>query len=148
MKAKNSLYIYPVTNKLSVTNIYGILPRIPEGYEQIDFRPPKKGDVFITKNDTLALTNTFITEVAVDDFPISDPRVIVARQKQSFKGMCCVVYFSDIYGEDDIQIPEGYEFKAFRVPKLGEYIIAIGGVLVQYTFGIILSPRIIVEPKS
>lgn len=59
----------------------------------------------------------------------------------------------DIYGVDELPIPEGYKFKDFAHPKVGEYIVSNVRLTTdpKFVVGIcqinITSPRIILERK-
>ena len=59
----------------------------------------------------------------------------------------------DIYGIDELAIPEGYKFKDFAHPKVGDYIVRNVRATKDQNFAVgvceinIASPRIILERK-
>lgn len=62
----------------SIADIYGVsVPEtlIPEGYEYVDFRPPRMGEFLITR------ISRFVAEASVENYSGGEPRVIVAKKK-------------------------------------------------------------------
>lgn len=43
----------------------------------------------------------------------------------------CTVMVKDVYGDEPVQIPEGYKFWTFSIPQPGEYFLAVPSRTVQ-----------------
>jgi hypothetical protein len=111
----------------------------PAGYKIMEFRPPKRGELFITDSG-------FVNTLEIPDYGKECPRFILKKTAEIILG-CeeTSISVKEVYGKD-MEIPEGYKYVGFRPPKLEEHYLTLHGVIntapnsVAYTN----MPRIIV----
>lgn len=112
-------YSYQISRTITPTEVYGKEnPEVPEGYEIVDFRPPKKGENFLVFYESAP---------ASFNFGETEPRFILKKKIQTLdiSGLSHSVKAADVYGKEKtiLSPPEGYEFTGeFRNPKAGEYV--------------------------
>lgn len=106
---------------ITVMDVYKKKVTIPDGYEFVAFRIPKKGDLILT---LLGLVIELTASAA-----LSGPRIVVKKKKVK------VIIKSNVEQSDinwtvgdiypgDVEIPEGYDFVDFRNPMTGELVVS------------------------
>jgi hypothetical protein len=141
------------TKTISIEDVYGTAPEIPEGYKVLDFRLPRKGEYYAAYNGYWLLAyEDHIMAAALPALILSklpDPVVVKMNVENTIK-----TTVGDIY-DDDVTIPTGYEFVDFRIPKPGELFLSAtsGSVLIHdgrhnFSYTVISDSRIIVKKCS
>lgn len=102
---------------------------IPEGYKVVDFRPPVKEESFIDKSGNIMKAD------GVWYHP-GTPRLIIRKRPNTFlaRSINHLSWFNllDVYKVRkgaEIELPDGWELadgQWFRVPKDGEFYLAVG----------------------
>ena len=142
--------------------IYGGPVTIPDGWELVDGKPLmlKEGDWWLAttmKPEYCAwpTSPSFLYKRLILR-KVEKPAAEAPKEKVPFSrvsgGMEYISTTSttvkDIYGQDEVTIPEGYRYVAFRVPKFGARELGLGKrtqEVIVFTQPDLTEPRIIVE---
>ena len=104
----NKTFEQTITKTYSIADIYGICdPKIPEGYEAVEFRLVKEGDFWLS---VVIKTSADGPAWFTDSKETDEPRIILRKSPTP----------KDFYGVDDPKIPEGYKSLGFRKVKPGD----------------------------
>lgn len=126
----------------TVASIYGKMPEIPSGYKAIAFRTVKAGDTY--------LNNLSRVDRATMDFSVINARIILARDTApSLESLTWTppapkpVTVAETY-KNTPKIPNGYELVAFRIPVMGEMVLAFNESII-FSRGLYTEPRLILR---
>lgn len=143
-----------------ITAIYGGTVTIPDGWELVAAQPrlPEKGEHWVSSVYSVPRLVYYATKPGIEDRLIVRETKVVEAAKPKPKvpfstvsgGMAwtATTTVKDIYGVDAVEIPEGYRYVAFRVPKQGARELGVNKVtreVIAYTMEGDTEPRIIVE---
>lgn len=144
-----------------IKEIYGGPVRIPDGWELVETapRPVMEGDWWL---------NATTKKITWGSNPTSPYKRLIVRQKtkpapkekvpfssvsggMTHTSTTTTTTVSEIYGEDEVTIPEGYRYVAFRVPKFGANELGLSKrtqEVIMFTQRGDTEPRIIVEKAA
>ena len=125
-------------------------PKIPEGYRKLDFRPYKKGDTVLTTSES-----AYVVGGSSYGRPFIILEKLPPKPEVIDRGKCYTYEVKtyeaksvgDIY-KQDVTIPTGFKFKAFRPPIQGDWFISTWLEAIQARYKPINGedqPRIILE---
>lgn len=111
-------YTYKVERIITEQDVYGHDISIPEKFRIVTFRPPCKGDLYLTKMRSV--------RTADFDYHENEPRFILKRREKQFVlgTLTTEVSVEDFYNKDKVEFDgDKWEFVGFRKPKVGEYYL-------------------------
>ena len=113
-----------------ITAIYGGTVTIPDGWELVAWEPrvPEKGEYWLNSTHGAPCWVYYATERCCEDrLIVRKAKVVEAAKSRSMPVSISgdviveeITTVKDIYGVDEVEIPEGYRYVGFRVPKGGE----------------------------
>ena len=114
---------YSMMREVTPEEIYrmdNIYTYIPAEYEVVDFRPPSKGEYYLTYNSSPSV----VKYLHIDCFDLNTPRLILRKKQEVISPNTSITLtVEEIYG-GPVTIPEGWKFKEFDLPKADEHFIS------------------------
>lgn len=137
---------YTFTKTISISDIYRDMTEEKFKYfekeYEIKFLPPKENERFISYcSHTISIAHT--------NYPIHDPRLVITPRIKTVSGNVShtqTFTVKEIYGKDEVKIPEGWRYVGFDVPDDRQYYLMDFNA--APTRGSLRTPRIIVERCS
>lgn len=117
LKELTHQYTRSVTYTYTVEEVYGYIPKIPDGYRFVKFAPPKKGE-------SVVLPSSGKVGEVLCNFSEDQPRLIVEKNPV-VTDVHCAISLEDVYGQNEVKIPKGWKYKDFRPPKALEYFLVL-----------------------
>jgi hypothetical protein len=138
-------YSNTIEAKKFYDNIPELLKALNEKYEIIGFRPPLVGELFAAAYGVPIgkIESTTYNYENSNPRLILKPRVKVVSGSVSHTQMFTV---KEIYGKDEVKIPEGWRYVGFDIPDDRQYYLTDFNA--APTRGSLRTPRIIVERCS